>query len=149
MARVVECDLKAPFLLTTTLRYRGGCYSIPWISLLTLDLYLIILSVKQGSREYHFLESLLWLDLGLNPGLPGHWWTLYPLVGWGCRIHWLHLCSGVRPTYKCPGYDSKQSGGEASVMLEPWLVHWVLWHINLCRLFNASSQFHFKQFSLA
>ena len=36
-----------------------------------------------------------------------------------------------------------------------WLVGWVLWHINLCRLFNAKSifyvnnQFYFKQFSLA
>ena len=35
------------------------------------------------------------------------------------------------------------------------LVVWVLWHINLCRLFNAKSilalnnQFYFKQFSLA
>ena len=34
-----------------------------------------------------------------------------------------------------------------------WLVVWVLWYINLCRLFNAKSikknQFNFKQFSLA
>ena len=22
-------------------------------------------------------ESLVWVDLGLNPGLPDHWWTLY------------------------------------------------------------------------
>ena len=36
-----------------------------------------------------------------------------------------------------------------------WLVGWILWHINLCRVFNAKSifyvnnQFYFKQFSLA
>ena len=41
-------------------------------------------------------------------------------VGWGCRIYRLHLCRGVRPPLpnKCPGYDTKQSDGEASVLLE-------------------------------
>ena len=29
-----------------------------------------------------FLKSLVWLDLGLNPGLPDHWRTLYPLGQW-------------------------------------------------------------------
>ena len=29
-----------------------------------------------------FLKPLVWRDLGLNPGLPGHWWTLYPLIQW-------------------------------------------------------------------
>ena len=42
-------------------------------------------------------------------------------VGWGCRIHQLHLYRGVRPLLnKCLGYDTKQSDGEASVMLELW-----------------------------
>ena len=41
-------------------------------------------------------------------------------VGWGCRIHWLHLCRGVRLPNECSGYDTKQSDGEASVMLELW-----------------------------
>ena len=42
-------------------------------------------------------------------------------VGWGCVIHWLHLCRGVRflPN-ECPGYDTKQSDGEVPVMLEFW-----------------------------
>ena len=40
----------------------------------------------------------------------------------GCRIHQLHLCSGVRLPQKCPRYDTKQSDGEASVMLELWAV---------------------------
>ena len=42
-------------------------------------------------------------------------------VCWGGRIHQLHLCWGVRPfPHECPGYDTKQSDGEASVMLELW-----------------------------
>ena len=41
-------------------------------------------------------------------------------VGWGCRIHQLHLCRGVRPPNECPGYDTKQSDGEVPVMLELW-----------------------------
>ena len=40
-------------------------------------------------------------------------------VGWGCRIHRLHHCRGLRPPPidECPGYDTKQSDGEAPVML--------------------------------
>ena len=46
--------------------------------------------------------------------------TLCP-VGWGCRIHRLLLCRGVRPPpNECPGYDTKQSDGEVPAMLELW-----------------------------
>ena len=42
-------------------------------------------------------------------------------VGWGCRIHRLHLCRGVRtPTNECPYYDTKQSDGEVPLMLRLW-----------------------------
>ena len=42
-------------------------------------------------------------------------------VGWGCRIHQLHLCRGVGPPpNECPTYDPKQSDDEVSVMLGPW-----------------------------
>ena len=42
-------------------------------------------------------------------------------VGWGCRIHRLLLCRGVRPPHnECPGFDTKQSDGEAPAMLELW-----------------------------
>ena len=42
-------------------------------------------------------------------------------VGWGCRIHWLHFCRGVRPpSHECPGYDTKQFDGRTPVMLELW-----------------------------
>ena len=41
-------------------------------------------------------------------------------VGWGCRIHWLHLCRCMNPhpTNECTGYDTKQSDGEVPVMPE-------------------------------
>ena len=42
-------------------------------------------------------------------------------VSWGFRIHWLHLCRGVRPhPNECPIYNTKQSDGEVLVMLDLW-----------------------------
>ena len=41
-------------------------------------------------------------------------------VGWECRVHRLHLCKGVRLPNECPGYNTKQSDGEASVIRELW-----------------------------
>ena len=58
MATVVEGDPKAPFPIATTPRCREGRYSFPRFLHFTLDTYLIILSVKQGSIKYHFLN--LW-----------------------------------------------------------------------------------------
>ena len=48
--------------------------------------------------------------------------TMFCPVGWVCWIHRLLLCRGVRPSplNECPGYDTKQSDGEALVMLELW-----------------------------
>ena len=46
--------------------------------------------------------------------------TVVCQVGWGCRIHRLHLCRGVRRPNECPGYDTKQSDGEVPAMLELW-----------------------------
>ena len=45
-------------------------------------------------------------------------------VGWGCRIHRLHPCRGIRTPHpdECPGYDTKQSDSEAAVMLELWRI---------------------------
>ena len=56
------------------------------------------------------LEFPLWLG------------TLFCSVGWGCRIHWLHLCRGVlTPPNDCPGFDTKQSDVKVPVMLGPSL----------------------------
>ena len=41
-----------------TQRYRRGHYSFPWISPFSLNLYLIMRSVKQGVIKYHFLNLL-------------------------------------------------------------------------------------------
>ena len=42
-------------------------------------------------------------------------------VSWGCRIYQLLLCREIRPPpNECPGYDTMQSDGEVSVMLELW-----------------------------
>ena len=42
-------------------------------------------------------------------------------VRWGCRIHWLLLCRGVRPPpNECPGYDTKQSDAKVPAVLELW-----------------------------
>ena len=41
-------------------------------------------------------------------------------VGWDCRINRLHLCREVRLLQRVSWYDTKQSDGETSVMLELW-----------------------------
>ena len=41
-------------------------------------------------------------------------------VSWGCRIHQLHLCREKNSFNECPAYDTKQSDGEAPVILELW-----------------------------
>ena len=38
-----------------------------------------MLSVKQGGIKYHFIDSLVRVDLGMSPSLPSHGRTLYPL----------------------------------------------------------------------
>ena len=49
-----EGNPKAPFLIATTPRCKGGRYSIPLIA--TLYPYLLVLSVKQGGMKYHYLS---------------------------------------------------------------------------------------------
>ena len=49
--------------------------------------------------------------------------SVYYPKDWGCRIHQLVLCRGVRsppPPNESPGYDTKQYGDEVPVMLELW-----------------------------
>ena len=60
LATIVEGNPKAPFSIATTPMCRGGRYSFPGLLYFTLDLYLIMLSVKQGGIKYHFLS--LWYD---------------------------------------------------------------------------------------
>ena len=60
LATLVEGDTKVPFSIATTAWSREGWFSFPLIALFTLELYLIMLSVKQGGIKYHFLS--LWYD---------------------------------------------------------------------------------------
>ena len=46
-----------------------------------------IVSVGYHVTQVPFLKSLVWCDLGLNPGLPDHWWTLYPWDQWTGYIY--------------------------------------------------------------
>ena len=58
---------------------REGCYSFPWIAPL-YPWYLPYVAECQARRyQEPFLKSLVWRELGLNPGLPGYWRTFYPL----------------------------------------------------------------------
>ena len=79
---VEKGDLKSPFSIFTTPRSWGRCYSFPWIAPCTLDPYSILLSFKQGGIKYYFGGFLVWLNLVLNPGLLGHWRTLWELCQW-------------------------------------------------------------------
>ena len=49
-------DPKASFSIVTIPRCKGGPYSFPWITPLTFNPYLTMLSVKQGDIKYHFLS---------------------------------------------------------------------------------------------
>ena len=83
MATIVKGNLKALFSVSTT----------PGLLHFTLNLYFIMLSVKQGSIKYHFLR--LWYDTTWDwtPSLLGHWQTLYPLGQWTFISK--HICKYV------------------------------------------------------
>ena len=42
--------------------------------------------VGQYITRVPFFKSLIWHNLGLNPGLPDHWRTLYPLDQWPSKF---------------------------------------------------------------
>ena len=54
LATLVKGDPKTPFTIATTSSCRRGHYSFPRLLHLTLDPYLIMLSVKQGGIKCHF-----------------------------------------------------------------------------------------------
>ena len=80
---VVEGDPKAPFSITTSLRCRGGRYFFLRIAPVTLDLYLIMLRVKQVGIKYHFLSLLYDLTWDGN------------LVSWTICEHSTHYANGL------------------------------------------------------
>ena len=82
------------------------------LSVVSLDWWSSVLTTCQRKQCHHLIST----------DMQQHWSIhKYCPVGWGCRIHRLLLCRGVRPTpNKCPGYDTKQSDGEVPAMLELW-----------------------------
>ena len=58
MLNIIKGNPKALFSIATILRCREGRYSFPWVAPLTLDMYLVMLSVKQGGIKYRFLSLL-------------------------------------------------------------------------------------------
>ena len=82
ISKIGHCSRGQPegsLSIASTPRYRGGHYAFFWITLL----YSWYISYNVSRRyQVPFFKSLVWLNLGLNSGLPGHWWTLEPLGFW-------------------------------------------------------------------
>ena len=67
-----------------------------------------------------------------------------------CRIHWLHLCRGVRlpPPNAYPGYDTKQSDGKVPVMLETW-EYGVPLHCHCSQVYSVPPWWHLSWWHLS
>ena len=82
LATKAEGDPKAPFSIATTPRYWWGCNFFLWIA--PLSPWYISYNNECWATRYQLtsFEFLAWLDMGLNPDHPSHWWTLYLLGQW-------------------------------------------------------------------
>ena len=78
LANIVEGDPKAPFSIATTPRCMGGHHSFPWFAPLYPWSLPYIAECEARRHQIPFLESLVWLHLGLNQDLRSHWRTLKP-----------------------------------------------------------------------
>ena len=92
---MVEADTN---MVITKRTWKGFCSRV--------EKYLVIMIIIIMILWFHFLSMSIQV-------LPCPF-------GWGCKIHWLLLCRKVRPLphNEYPGYVTKQSDGEASVVLE-------------------------------
>ena len=77
LATEVEGDQKAPFQLA--LHQDVGESATPFLGLLHFTLDNTLYCCYARKDQVPFLKSLVGCDLGLNPCLPDHWRTLYPL----------------------------------------------------------------------
>ena len=82
MTTIVEGAPKTPFSIALHQGVGEGCYFFPQIA--PLYPWYTPYNAESSVRRYQvpFFKSLVWCNLGLNPGLPGHWRRLYPLVQW-------------------------------------------------------------------
>ena len=98
-----------------------------WYSFIYTCIHSVLVLEKENSEfTPHVLHlklnicQILLVGLGLDKYIHGS--NIKGLVGWGCKLHQLHLCRKVRPN-KCPGYDTKPSDVEA-----PLLELWEIWN---------------------
>ena len=109
LATVVEGVQKAPFSIATTPRCRGMRYSFPLIAPLYPRYVPYMAECSARRYQVPFLKSLVWRDLGLNPGLPDHWWTLCPLDQWaGSSPVYLRLKNSKYGLQSIYTYDKKK-----------------------------------------
>ena len=99
----VEGYPKAPSSIATTPRCWGWHNSFPWITPLTLDLYLIMLSVKYRGIKYNFFESLIRLDVMIVPQSPRPLANIVTMMATYIVIiygyHWLTCWVNGEPNY--------------------------------------------------
>ena len=93
--------------------------------------WIIIINIAVCHATNIYLVTMPYLQLFLITK-SSHWYqkiirkieTFLPIlnpVGWGCRIHQLHLCGRMRHHPQKSVLDmTKQSDGEAPIMLEIW-----------------------------
>ena len=85
-----------------------------------IDLSFLAQPLNLSKPNYNYYDNNL---LGWTC-MVGEYMAYSPLVsvcpvGWRRRIYRLFLCRRVRPSpYECPRYDTEQSDGETSIMLE-------------------------------
>ena len=83
----------------------------------------ISLFFKAGSVGGRITNCNAWTPVRMFPFLiwsSCHFFSFfsdYP-VSWGCRIHRLHLCRGLRHPQWVSWFDTKQSDGDVPMMLE-------------------------------
>ena len=94
---VIKRDLKAPFSIGTTSRCSSYHNSFPWIGPLTLDPYLIMLSVLQGGLQVPFFESLVW-----QPGIE---FLIYWTIGEHSLYQWTICRYIITSWYVHPGTE--------------------------------------------
>ena len=89
------------------------CFYI-FFSLRLCEIYTLKQQRHWGANEYNVFIWAFWVCFVISQ-------VVDCPVGWGCRIHRLLLCRGVRPPpNECPGYDNKQSDGDVPAVLELW-----------------------------
>ena len=84
-----------------------------------------------NSRLQSICMMFLWISLGVIPFFCKHFMNVHPTV-----LSIFRFVTHCSPFYRPP--PAQELRGDSD-----WfgLVCWVLWHINLCRLFNAKSIF--------